>query len=158
MALKAYTIPDGEIVFRHDLIEQNTVLVGDEKFVFPSEAEARLFLEAAEFFGPGEYELPDNGDEARRALDDWLEHKKEIETWFWECADEKSDDQRFKEKMVAAMWTLYRTYRRGLRNAPGAKKSPVHRIRVDESEDGEPKPIVFEPLKEHPTLAPPSVS
>ena len=148
MPLKYYEIDDTHrLIFRHDLIEQNTVIAGDQKFVFSNEAEAKLLLEAAQFFGSGEYLIPDNEEEARQALADWLENKKEIEAWFWDRANVRSDDQRWKERMVEACWRIYHKYRIGLYHPPAYKKSPVHRVKVEASADGEPKPIVFSPLE-----------
>jgi len=156
--MKLYEIEwNGDVILRHDLIEQNTVIVDrEQKFVFSSLAQAELFYEAAKFFGAGKYLIPDNEEEARAALHDWLEHKKEIQVWFEELADAKTADDRIKEKMIGWLWSMYHDYRRGLEKPPGSKKSPVHKIPVTPSTEEEGGPIEFRPMST-PELEPQAV-
>ena len=153
--MKLYEISEGKIVYRHDLIEQNTVIVGDEKFAFSNEAEAKLLYEAVTFFGPGQFVLPDNDPDAHQALEDWMAHKAELESDFRRLSEDRYADDVKIDKMIQALWNLYREYRRGLRKPPASRKSPVHKIKVDPSTDGEPVPIVFGPIPRGKYIPPP---
>lgn len=134
------------LIYRDDLIEQNTVIAGQQKFSFESEFEARLLYEAIATFGPGEYVIPDRGPEAREALEDWLAHKEELNAWFRKRAENHSDDEDYIERMLKEYWNMYRLYRQGLEDPPAARSSPVHKIKVERSPNGEPAPIAFEPI------------
>lgn len=144
--MKSYDLPEGKVIYRHDLIEQNTVIVGDQKFAFTNEAEAKLLYEAVTFFGPGQFILPDNEADAQQALEDWKAHKEEVGKWFRKRSEKRSIHEDYIEKMIKSFWDIYRNYRRGLREAPASRKSPVHKVQVAPSTDGEPVPIVFGPI------------
>jgi hypothetical protein len=139
--MKLYDIPEGKVVLRNDLIEQNTVVVGKVTFHFDNEAEASLLYEAVSVFGSGQFLLPDNEADARRTLTDWLAHKAELNAWFRQRSESCSDDEEYVARMIKQFWVLYRDYRRGLKNPPASLKSPVRRIHVEPSPDGEPRPI-----------------
>lgn len=141
--MKLYDIPEGKVIYRHDLIEQNTVLAGAEKFAFSNEAEAKLLYEAASFFGPGQFRLPDNEQDARLALDDWLAHKQELDAYFWKRARRRSDRPEFQEGMVEEFWNLYRLYRRGHYKPIADSRSPLHKIAVTQVSDDEDVVIEF---------------
>jgi hypothetical protein len=142
-AMKLYEIPEGKVVYRHDLLEQNTVAIGAVTFPFTNEAEAKLLYEAATFFGPGEYRIPDNETDARLALDDWLAHKKELDEYFWKRAKRRSDREEFQEGMIEEFWNLYRMYRRGHYKPIGDPKAPLHKITVEPKSDDENAVIEF---------------
>ena len=144
--MKSYDLPEGKVIYRHDLIEQNTVIIGAQKFAFTNEAEARLLYEAVTFFGPGQFILPDNEADAQQALEDWMVHKQELERWFRRRSEKRSAHDAYIEKMIKSFWNIYRNYRCGLREAPASVKSPVHKVKVSPSTDGEPVPIVFGPI------------
>jgi hypothetical protein len=153
--MKLYDIPDGKVIYRHDLIEQNTVIAGDQKFAFSNETEAKLLYEAVMSFGPGQFLLPDNETDAQRALEDWLAHKEELTAWFRRRSENYSIDPDYIEKMIVSFWRKYNQYRRGLEEPPASRKSPVHKIKVDPSPDGEPVPIVFGPIPREKYAPPP---
>jgi hypothetical protein len=142
-AMKLYDIPEGKVTYRHDLIEQNTVVAGTEKFVFTNEAQAKLLYEAATFFGPGRYRLPDNEQDARLALEDWQVHKRELEEYFWKRARRRSDRREFQEGMVEEFWNLYRRYRRGHYHPIADANAPLHKIPVEQVSDGDDAVIEF---------------
>lgn len=144
--MKSYDLPEGKVIYRDDLIEQNTVIVGDQKFAFDNEAEAKLLYEAVTFFGPGQYVLPDNEQDARQALEDWQAHKIELEAWFRFRSERRSADDIYAEKMIKSFWNQYHKYRQGLVDPPASLKSPVRKIEVERSTDDEPAPIVFGPV------------
>lgn len=158
MQTKSYDLPEGKVIYRDDLIEQNTVIVGDQKFAFDNEAEAKLLYEAVTFFGPGQYVLPDNEQDARQALDDWLAHKFELEAWFRFRSERRSADDIYVEKMIKPFWNQYRKYRQGLLEPPASLKSLVRKIEVEQSMDGEPVPIIFGPIPRGKYVPPPIVS
>lgn len=130
-AMKTYEIPErAKVIYRHDLIEQNTIVAGNKKWAFDNEWQAKLLYEAATFFGEGVYRLPDNEEDARLALEDWIAHKQELEKYFWRRARRRSDDEKFQAGMVEEFWELYKLYRRGRYDAIGDRRAPLHKIPV----------------------------
>lgn len=144
--MKLYEIDGGKLIYRDDLIEQNTVIIGRQKFAFTNASEAKLLYEAVTVFGPGDYLLPDNEADARQALEDWLAHKVELEAWFRFRSERRSSDDIFVEKLIKSFWNMYRMYRLGLEDPPGSRKSPVNKIKVERSPNEEAVPIVFGPI------------
>lgn len=145
--MKHYDIDGGKpFTYWHDLLEGHLVTIGQQRFSFSNEAEAKLLHEAFACFGPGEYYLPDNEAEAQEALDDWLAHKAELDAWFRLRSEDRLDDERFYTKMMDEWWFMYRRYRQGLEDPPGSRKSPVHKVKVERDPNGEPVPIVFGPI------------
>jgi len=137
---------EGKVIYRHDLIEQNTVIAGGEKFAFDNEPQAKLLYEAATFFGPGPYRIPDNEEDARIALEDWLAHKAEIDQYFWKRARRRSDDEQFQKEMVEEFWSLYRRWRRGHEDPMAARRAPLHKIKVERVPDDQDAVIEFGPI------------
>ena len=62
--------------------------------------------------------------------------------------DNKTADDRIKEKMIGWLWSMYRDYRRGLEKPPASKRSPVHKISVTPSTNEEGGPIEFRPMRD----------
>ena len=90
------------------------------------------------FFGPGQFVPPDNEADAQQAIEDWMAHKEELGKWFRRRSEKRSADDNYIERMIKAFWNIYCNYRRGLREAPASRKSPVHKVEVAPSTDGEP--------------------